>query len=95
MTETNRYTAVCTVVGTDKPGIIAEVTRIFADNDVNIVNISQTILEDLFQMVMLIDTKNSKIGFLELADILDEKGKEIACQIILQEREVFSAMHRI
>lgn len=95
MNELNKYTAVLTVVGSDKPGIIADVTRILADNNINIVNISQTILEDLFHMFMLVDTSNSKIGFLELADKLEEKGKELACQIILQEREVFSSMHRI
>lgn len=95
MRENNMYSAVLTVVGKDKPGIIATVTKVLADNNVNIINISQNILEDIFQMIMLIDTENAAISFNELADLLDEKAVEISCQIILQQREIFNAMHRI
>lgn len=95
MKELNKYTAVITVVGTDKPGIIYAVTGVLAKKNVNIINISQNIMEDMFQMVMLIDTDTSDAAFEEIAKDLEIKGQEISCQIRLQSREVFTAMHRI
>lgn len=89
------YSAVLTVVGRDKPGIIAEVTRILADYNVNVINITQTILKDIFQMIMLVDADDASISFKELSDKLDQKAEEINCQIRLQQREVFTSMHRI
>lgn len=89
------YTAVLTVVGIDKPGIISNVTAILAENNVNVINITQTILKDIFQMIMLVDTDKCRVSFKELSDKLEEKLKEINCQIRLQQREVFTSMHRI
>lgn len=91
----NKYTAVVTVVGKDQPGIIAQVTTIIAESNINIINISQTIIEDLFHMVMLVNTDESTISFQELGEILENKGEEISCKITLQRREIFTAMHRI
>lgn len=93
-TNTN-YTAVLTVVGKDKPGIISEVTRVLADKNVNVINITQDILQDIFQMIMLVDTTNANVSFKDLVSSLEAKGKEINCQIILQQSEVFTSMHRI
>lgn len=96
MNDTDKsYTAVLTVVGIDKPGIIANVTTILADNNVNVINITQTILKDIFQMIMLIDTNSCSVSFKELSDKLDDKSEQIGCQIRLQQREVFTSMHRI
>lgn len=96
MNDTDKsYTAVLTVVGIDKPGIIANVTTILADNNVNVINITQTILKDIFQMIMLIDTSSCSVSFKELSDKLDDKSEQIGCQIRLQQREVFTSMHRI
>lgn len=96
MNDTDKsYTAVLTVVGIDKPGIIANVTTILADNNVNVINITQTILKDIFQMIMLIDTSSCSVSFKELSNKLDDKSEQIGCQIRLQQREVFTSMHRI
>lgn len=96
MNDTDKsYTAVLTVVGIDKPGIIANVTTILADNNVNVINITQNILKDIFQMIMLIDTSSCSVSFKELSNKLDDKSEQIGCQIRLQQREVFTSMHRI
>ncbi|MDO5026511.1 MAG: ACT domain-containing protein [Tissierellia bacterium] len=94
-TTDNSYSAVLTVVGEDKPGIIAEVTSVLADHKVNVINISQNILKDIFQMIMLIDTTGASISFKDLSKELDKKADQINCQIRLQQREVFTSMHRI
>lgn len=93
--ERSSYTAVVTVVGMDKPGIIYAVTETLARHHVNIQDISQTIVKDVFNMIMLVDTSKADISFGELADELEKKGQEIACHILLQQRDVFVTMHRI
>ncbi|MEW6381775.1 MAG: ACT domain-containing protein [bacterium] len=87
--------AIVTVIGKDKTGIIAQVSTVLADNMVNILDISQTILQDYFTMIMLVDLSNMKISFSELHSILEEKGKTIGLQIKIQREEVFKAMHQI
>lgn len=93
--ERSPYTAVVTVVGMDKPGIIYAVTETLARHNVNVQDISQTIIKDVFNMIMLVDTTKADIDFGALADELDAKAKEIGCRILLQQRDVFVAMHRI
>lgn len=89
------YTAVVTVVGMDKPGIIYAVTEILAQHNVNVQDISQTIIKDVFNMIMLVDTSKADIDFGTLGAELDKKAEEIGCRILLQQRDVFVAMHRI
>ncbi len=89
------YTAVVTVIGQDKPGIIAAVTGILAAHNVNIRDISQTIIQDVFNMIMLVDTTLGNVNFAELAKELEAKGDELACKIIIQHKDVFQSMHRI
>lgn len=89
------YTAVVTVVGMDKPGIIYGVTEVLARHHVNIRDISQTIIQDVFNMIMLVDTSGADIDFGDLAEALDERAEEIGCHIMLQQRDVFVEMHRI
>ena len=87
--------AIVTVIGKDKIGIIARVSAILAENMVNILDISQTILQDYFTMIMLVDLEKMKISFSELSQKLDEKGKTIGLQIKIQREEVFKAMHQV
>lgn len=87
--------AIVTVIGKDKVGIIAQVSAILSENMVNILDISQTILQDYFTMIMLVDLSSMKISFSELHSNLEEKGKTIGLQIKIQREEVFKAMHQI
>jgi ACT domain-containing protein len=87
--------AIVTVIGKDKVGIIAQVSTVLAENMVNILDISQTILQDYFTMIMLVDLSKMKISFSELNKKLDEKGKTIGLQIKIQREEVFKAMHQV
>ncbi len=87
--------AVVTVVGKDRTGIIARVSGYLADNDINILDISQTIMQELFTMIMLVDTKESSINAEKLSKDLDTIGEELGTQINVQHEGLFSAMHRI
>ena len=87
--------AIVTVIGKDKVGIIAQVSTVLAENMVNILDISQTILQDYFTMIMLVDLSRMKISFSELNKKLEEKGKTIGLQIKIQREEVFKAMHQV
>ncbi len=87
--------AVVSVMGCDKPGIIAKTTTLLAENQVNILDITQTILQDIFTMVMLVDLQNCKLEFAELAARLDALGKELEVEIRMQHEEIFHSMHRI
>jgi ACT domain-containing protein len=86
---------VITVVGKDKVGIIAGVSNILAEENVNILDISQTILQEFFTMIMLVDIANSKSDFSTLKEKLASKGKEIGVKISAQHEDIFSFMHRI
>ena len=85
--------AVVTVVGKDKTGIIAKVTGYLAEKDVNVEDISQTVLQDRFAMIMLVETGDKAIG--ELRTELGALGKRTGVEISLQHEDIFSAMHRI
>ncbi len=85
--------AVVTVVGKDKTGIIARVSTALYENKVNILDISQTIMQDLFTMIMLVDMSAATVG--EISKKLDAVAEEIGVSIHLQNEEVFSSMHRI
>ncbi len=87
--------AVITVVGQDKIGIIAEVSRVLAENEVNILDISQTIMQDVFTMIMLVDTGKCGADFKTLSSTLDELGKTLGLSIRIQHEDLFQSMHRI
>ena len=84
--------AIVTVIGKDKVGIIAAVCIKLAEMNVNVLDISQTILDGKFTMVMAVDAANANVGFEELARELGE-GMELSIRI--QREEIFDAMHRI
>lgn len=87
--------AVLTVIGKDKPGIIAKVSTLLADNAVNIEDISQTIMSGNFTMLMYTDISACKIPLAELADVLKALGDEIGVSIHIQHEGIFDAMHKI
>ena len=87
--------AIVTVIGKDQVGIIASVCGLLSRHNVNILDISQTILQDYFTMIMLVDTGKSEVPFTELAAQLDQAGKEQGLSIRIQREDIFNAMHRI
>lgn len=87
--------AVITVLGCDRIGIIAAITAILAETNTNILDISQTILSDIFSMIMLVDLSTSTVDAREIHNRLNEKGKELGVEIRLQREEIFRSMHRI
>ena len=86
---------IITVVGKDTVGIIAKVCTYLAENQVNILDISQTIVQEYFNMMMIVDATNSAKATGELADDLDALGQEIGVKIRCQREEIFEKMHRI
>ena len=87
--------AIVTVIGNDKVGIIAAVCIKLAEMNVNVLDISQTILDGKFTMVMAVDAANANVGFEELAAQLRELGEGMELSIRIQREEIFDAMHRI
>jgi ACT domain-containing protein len=87
--------AVITVIGRDKVGIIASVSGILAENNVNILDISQTIMQNLFTMIMLVDISEASTEFAKLAEKLENKGAELGVSVRIQHEDVFASMHRI
>lgn len=86
---------IITVVGKDTVGIIARVCTYLAENNVNILDISQTIVQGYFNMMMIVDTNESKKSFGNMADDMTELGEEIGVVIKCQKEEIFDKMHRI
>ena len=87
--------AIVTVVGKDRIGIIANVCTLLAHYQVNILDISQTVMQGYFTMMMAVDTTKSEIPFVELAKKLEHKGEEMGMSIRLQREDIFDAMHRV
>ena len=86
---------VITVVGKDKVGIIAAVTGVLAASKVNILDISQTIMQSFFTMILVADTIDTTIDFSDLVIRLEETGNELGVKISVQREDVFNYMHRI
>jgi len=86
--------AIVSVIGKDQVGIIAKVTNVLADNKINILDISQTILQDFFTMMMLVDVADSQ-NLEPLQKQLLETGKSLNLNISIQLEEIFHAMHRV
>ena len=86
---------IITVVGKDTVGIIAKVCTYLAENGINILDISQTIVSDFFNMMMIVDTNSSKKAFGDMVDDLEKIGQEIGVVINCQKEEIFDQMHRI
>ena len=86
---------IITVVGQDTVGIIARICTYLTDNKVNILDISQTIVQGFFNMMMIVDTDSSEKPFGQMADELENLGDEIGVKVKCQREEIFTKMHRI
>lgn len=87
--------AIVTVLGKDKPGIIAKVSSLLAEDNVNIEDISQTIMQENFTMIMLCGLDGSKVQIKDLGIKLNELGEKIGVSIRIQHEDIFNAMHKI
>ena len=87
--------AIVTVIGKDKVGITANVCMLLAQNNINILDITQTVLQDYFTMVMLVDTAACTQSIGDISDILRQAGEEQGLSIRIQREDIFNAMHRI
>ena len=86
---------VITVVGKDTVGIIAKVCTYLSEHKVNILDISQTIVQDYFNMMMVVDASNGDVDFDALSEALDGIGQDIGVSIRAQREEIFDSMHRV
>ena len=87
--------AIITVVGKDRVGIIAGVCTYLAENQINILDITQTIVKGFFNMMMVVDVENITKSFGEVARELEQVGEEIGVSVKIQREEIFLKMHRI
>ncbi|MBQ6894392.1 MAG: ACT domain-containing protein [Clostridia bacterium] len=87
--------AIISVIGKDKVGIIYGVTKILSENNVNVLDISQTIMQDMFTMMMIVDIENAKGDMSYLSDTLSKGGESLGVDIRIQLESIFESMHRI
>ncbi|WP_406659813.1 ACT domain-containing protein [Methanolobus sp. ZRKC3] len=86
---------IITVIGVDKIGIVSGITGVMADFNVNIVDISQTIMEDMFTMIMLAEVKEANFNLASFQKTMSEKGDEFGVDVRVQHEDTFRFMHRI
>lgn len=86
---------IVTVIGKDKVGIIAGVSQKLAELEVNILDVSQTIMDDYFTMMMLTDLTSANKEFDDIREELHQLGKELGVKISVQNQEIFDAMHKL
>ena len=86
---------IITVVGKDTVGIIAKVCTYLAENNINILDISQTIIQGFFNMMMVVDTNQTQKDFALIVDELEVLGNEVGVVIKCQHEDIFNKMHRI
>lgn len=86
---------VITVMGQDRIGIVAGVSKILADHNINIIDISQTILQDIFAMILLVDISQSQSNLTDLEEPLKTAGEALGVKIVIQHEDIFRYMHRI
>lgn len=87
--------AITTVVGKDTVGIIAKVCTYLAENRINILDISQTIVQDYFNMMMIVDVTSISQSFGDVAEELEQVGEAIGVKVKIQREDIFTKMHRI
>ena len=87
--------AIVTVIGRDQVGIIAAVCALLSEKNVNVLDISQTILQDYFTMIMMVDTAGCEMPFAQMVRYLQEEGSKTGLNIHVQREDIFNAMHRI
>lgn len=87
--------AIVTVLGKDRVGIVAGVSRVLAENQVNIEDISQTIMQDFFTMIMLVTLDEDITPIVDLQDKLNEVADELGVKVTVQHEDIFRYMHRL
>ena len=87
--------AIVTVIGKDRVGITASVCSLLAQHSINILDISQTVLQEYFTMVMLVDVAPCTVSFHELKAALSKLGEELELSILCQHEDIFNSMHRV
>ena len=87
--------AIVSVFAKDTKGIIAYITALLAEKEVNVLDISQTLLQENFAMIMLVDLTDCPLPFVELSRFLSEKGKERGLDVHIQRQDIFDAMHKV
>lgn len=87
--------AIITVIGKDRVGIIAGICTALSAININILDISQTILQDVFTMNMLVDIGTASVAFPEIVAALDKEGERLGVSVRIQREEIFDAMHKI
>jgi ACT domain-containing protein len=87
--------AIVTIIGSDRVGIIAGIANVIAEANVNILDISQSVIREFFTMIMMVDLSAATISFEALADNLARKGGNLGVKVEIQREEIFKAMHRI
>ena len=95
MAETSSNRIVITVLGKNRPGIVAGVTRVLSEANVDIRDITQSILEDIFTMTLMADTSDASCDFTALQDALDAQASELGVEVKMQRQDVFNFMYRL
>lgn len=95
LSDQNMQTAVVTVIGNDKVGIIAGVSALLAKSNINIMDISQTIMEEVFTMIMMVSFPSDFKDFVSLKEQLEGYGKDQELTINIQHSDIYNTMHRI
>lgn len=87
--------AVITVIGKDMVGILARISAVCAQHNVNVSDVTQSVLQDMFAMIMMVDITKMDIGFSELSDLLTEQGTQMGLSVHCMHEDIFNSMHRI
>lgn len=87
--------AVISVIGKDMVGILARVSAICYESNVNIVDVNQTVLQDVYAMTMLVDISESAVDFSDFADRMSQLGEQLGLSIRTMHEDIFNSMHRI
>lgn len=87
--------AVITVIGRDTVGILAKVSNVCSDYNANIIEVTQSVLQELFAMIMLVDISHINVDFSELSSTLNGLGKDLGLSIHTMHEDIFNSMHRI
>ena len=87
--------SVISVIGKDRVGIVFDVSKILAEHQINILNISQQLMGEFFTMIILVDTAKCTKMPTELAELFAKESQKLALEIRIQNEEIFNAMHRI
>ena len=91
----NTMKAIVSVFAKDSKGIIAYITALLAEKEINVLDISQTLLQEYFAMIMLVDLTDCGMSFGELSAYLEAKGRERGLDVHIQRQDIFDAMHKV